>query len=603
MTTMTNTVLILAFSGCGLPTSEPIPYYSGGAAPVAASISPSSESGNIGGGTATISGSGFGDGADAVLVQFGDHSAEILAVSDGSIEVRVPPGSMSGGDARVRVGTRGGYSNVPTGYRYDLDVGAGEGGDQDGERNEVGYVQVNNYWESCLGGLSDRYSSACLSISYIGTSGLDGRAELLEFAYPRLHSPNIGWWLTGGAADLGTDEWAVQRNVDGAFAFGIDNLRVSLGDVYLTNAALSGKGVEYCADLDSTAVYRYGGGVDGFDDAYTYQDASVPAEIVGEDTCKNAYRRDTLDFCQRLPIDGVPTYTYGPDWPLIADFFADGKGGRNDTLDPVTVEFNATGAGLNAVEIKLPPNLVIYNTEGFADVAGEEAAAGQGWSAFSAPTHCFDDDGNGEKLDDVAFRFEWERAPKDSTTVPDGDVLAVRTYVRMTLTAISVGWFGPIGQPTRATITVPDEHEYDKSTKRSSIAVPASVLYQFPSTNPPGGGQFGLGEYDPNAGYFVIAFERVTEYALRGHKGDVVFSYTTGDFGLFDWTNPTEDACHNCLDDDDDGWSDDTDPDCGGGPEELGDGEGACNDGVDNDDDGDADAADSGCEDGLDAEE
>lgn len=603
MSRIANGLLLLSLSGCGLPMVEAVPYYSGGTPPVAESVSPASEAGNLGGGVATISGSGFGDDAGAVLVQFGDHSAEIVSVQDDAIQVRVPPGSMSGGDTRVRVATRSGFSDIPDGYRYDTDVGVGAGGDQDGQRDEVGYVQVNNYWESCLGGLSDRYSSGCLQVSYIGTTGLDGRAELLDFAYPRLHSPNIGWWLTGGATDLGPSEWTVEHNVEGAFAFGIDNLRHSLGDVYLKNPAHSGKDVDYCADMAATAVFRYGGGEEGFESPYSFQDASVPPEVADADmaACANPYRRDTLNFCERLPIDGVPTYTYVPDWPVVDDFFGDGKHGRNDTLDPVTVEFNASGAGISGVSLALPPNLIVYNTEGFADIGGDEV--GQGWSAFSTPDHCFDDDGNGEKLDDVAYTFAWDRAPKGSTTDPDGAVLAVRTYVRMTLTSVAVGWFGPIGQPTRATITVPDDYNYDKSTKRSSLTVPASVLYQFPSTNPPGGGQFGLGEYDPNGGYFIIAFERVTEYAVRGSAGDVVFSYTTGDFGLFDWTNPGDDGCHDCLDGDADGWSDDADPDCAGGIDEVGLGESQCNDGVDNDGDGDVDADDSACTDGADTKE
>ena len=63
--------------------------------------------------------------------------------------------------------------------------------------------------------------------------------------------------------------------------------------------------------------------------------------------------------------------------------------------------------------------------------------------------------------------------------------------------------------------------------------------------------------------------------------------------------NVLDEAKHHCndeMDNDEDGYVDDADPDCASGYEELGFGETQCNDGIDNNGDGTLDAEDSNCE-------
>jgi hypothetical protein len=166
----------------------------------------------------------------------------------------------------------------------------------------------------------------------------------------------------------------------------------------------------------------------------------------------------------------------------------------------------------------------------------------------------------------------------------------------------------------RATVTVPDEYDtYEtKGTDgrrevRSRLTVPASVMYQLPTVYFPSGGGLGgqglVADDGRHLGYMFIEFQRVTEYTLNTEAGPVVFAYVTGDFGFTEWVNPTDDACHDCLDDDRDGWVDNEDPDCAEATEELGIGTAACNDGRDNDGDGLEDSADPDCERAADEDE
>lgn len=583
--------LTLLLTGCGLAGQQSTAYYADGTAPAVASVTPSAEIGNLGGAVVTVAGSGFGTDAAGVLVQFGDHSAEIVSIADDSIEVVVPAGGMGGGPTRVRVATAGGFADVPGGYEYDVALGTSTvAGAGDGLREQAGYVQVNNYWESCYGGLSDRVSSAC-NISYIGYSGLEGRAELLGFAYPRLHAPSIGWWLTGGAPDLGGGEWTVSRNASTPFAFGHEELRRDMGRVHLRRPTDEQPKNSACMDLDATAIYRYGGGIEGADEPATWSQAQLPKHSNADaaDECADTevfYDAGTLEFCTRADAEGAQTYDYSADWPVKADFFGDKK--RSDTtLEPVSVLLDLPDLGLSEQKLALPANLVVYATEGFELAAGEEL-----WGAFGTLEHCFDDGSGGEDLDDVALRFEWEPADKDFASDVEGSVVASRSWVRFTITALPVGWFGSVGNSVRATITVDDRHEFDRSSERSVLDVPSAVLYQMPSTRPPAN---ATAVYAPENGYLSIAVERTVEYTVATDSGDVVFSYTTGDFGLYDWVNPTTDGCHDCLDEDADGWIDDEDPDCDDGSGEVGAGATTCNNGADDDGDGTVDADDPDC--------
>jgi hypothetical protein len=191
------------------------------------------------------------------------------------------------------------------------------------------------------------------------------------------------------------------------------------------------------------------------------------------------------------------------------------------------------------------------------------------------------------------------------------------TYIQLSISELRIGWIGGESFPARASARVPDDANYDPATGRSSFSIPNWVLYQFPTidsdygyTPPQGGGPGAVGTTDwavasDNIGLFDIEAHRVTEYAIETAKGDVILVYATGDFGIFDWTNPIDAGeCGDCLDTDGDGWVDDDDPDCDEGDFEDGSAEGlySCNDGIDNDGDGDIDLADEDCGDGFDAE-
>ncbi len=65
-------------------------------------------------------------------------------------------------------------------------------------------------------------------------------------------------------------------------------------------------------------------------------------------------------------------------------------------------------------------------------------------------------------------------------------------------------------------------------------------------------------------------------------------------------TAPPVPPCGDGADNDGDGWTDLSDPDCRSGDREEGFGTTACNDGIDNDQDGQTDNQDAGCEDGAD---
>ncbi|MBW1880361.1 MAG: hypothetical protein JRJ84_18545 [Deltaproteobacteria bacterium] len=147
------------------------------------------------------------------------------------------------------------------------------------------------------------------------------------------------------------------------------------------------------------------------------------------------------------------------------------------------------------------------------------------------------------------------------------------------------------------------------------MGVPNDVLYQFPTPNAEWSGEntalrFGfLGTFEDNASFMLIEVLRVTDYRVETDAGPLVVSYVTGDLTFPSWNNPLDDGddCADCLDGDEDGWTDFRDPDCnsglgGSGLEENATSTYTCNDGLDNDDDGDIDAADGKCERGWDAE-
>ena len=594
--TRSSVSFLLLLSGCAL-LDPPSQYYAGGwDPPQIDALSVASETGNIGGGTLDLVGGNFGTDPNDLVVLFGEHNAEILDIADDRVTVRIPNGPLTGGDVTVSVAGPNGYSAAPTLYRYDVGTVTD---------NQIGFVQINNYWESCYGGMSTRLDDewgqafGCEDIAYIGMTGIDGTADRYNFAYPRVHTPLMGFM---GGTDQGGEDWQIERPGQLGFTFGVDNLHEDVGPITLRSPFWADEGEEVCVDVDAMAVFRYGGGDLGFLDpaAATESPNGVPFEISDVDACADKggvlYDASVMEFCTSDDAEGIPTYTYRSDWPVARNFFA----GHRTKLKPATVTMDAPTVGIAGQEIALPESIVARAIEGFAPASADFASADDLWSLIPV-SGCYDDSGNGEDLRDTALAFTWEPSTVDFTQ--SGAVIDSHTYVRVTLSTLFLNWFGTTAFPVRATVVVPDANAVDDEGL-SHIEIPARVMYQLPTVQVPQG-QGYLASTTPDWGYLIIEFQRVTEYTIETASGNVVFSYTTGDFTFSEWLNPTDgDGCHNCLDDDEDGYADADDPDCSGaGTEEVGFGETACNDGVDNDRDGDEDGADELCVDAADDDE
>lgn len=620
-------LLLLTLTGCALSINE-VPYYGNRwDPPVVTGLSDTSEVGNVGGQRVEISGSGFGEEATEISVLFGNHNAEILEVSDTRIEVVVPGGPITGGPVEVRVLTGSGYGVSPEPYLYDV------GSVYD---NQSIYVQVNNFWESCYGGLSsrldDEYRSLtdlqCDTLAYLGYSGITGVATGYGFAYPRAHTEYIGFF---GGTDQGGPEWVIERPGQISFTFGVEDLWEDIGPVYLHNPwwseELEGQ-TGYCADVDSLAAYRYGGSAEFDPYSVTSAGFAAGAEATDQEAaaceaiqadggmeadceCEDGsrlYWLDRMEFCTMPDADGVANGVYEADWAPNQNFFAAAR--RN--LRAVDITLEAPGLGLTEgleVPLALPESLVVYNDEGFTPITTDYETAGDLWSLLPMEW-CFDDDGNGERADDNALRFSWTPSNVELTSAGTGGVVEANTYVRVTLTSLVLNWFGTTAYPARATIVVPDDHEFSNRTGFSHVDIPAEVMWQLPTVQAPESSGRSTSDYLPSTvadfGYLILTFERITDYRVQTPDGrDLVFSYSTGDFGFFDWTNPVDaDGCHNCLDDDGDGWLDLADPDCiNAGTEETGFGDTDCNNGRDDDGDRVEDADDPECEDAGDGDE
>lgn len=592
-------LLAVGLGGCSLTQDGFEPYYANRQDPTVSSLSATSETGNLGGTQVTITGSGFGASVDDVMVLFGDENAELVSVTDGEIVLLVPRGPLTGGFVDVRVATATGNTVLADAYQYNI-------GDSLYD-DQYGYIQVSNYWESCYGGLSsrldDQYSGiGCDTFAWIGQTGLEGAATRLDFAYPRLHTNDIGMFIVGGSME-GGNEWTVQRPAaypDTTIA--LEDLYRDIGEITLRNPTWEGR--QWCGDLDDQAVYYYGGGA-GAGDPIAVSESDIPTGRArgecGAEDGPDVYEMGELHFCDSPDAEGVRDRVYRPDWPVVENFFA---ADREGTVDDVEITIDAPDVGVEGLALGLPRSIIVNAVQGFDSlIEGEETPDLWGVSSLQG---CFDDDRNGERLDDVAVEFTWEPARRNILT-EGGAVLGSRNYVRATITQSGYNWFGLGGFPIRATISVPDRNDVDDEGF-SHLEIPASVLYQFPTAVQPSGGFGGANLYDSMGswGFLVVSVERVTDYLIQTDGEPVVFSYATGDFGLIDWTNPTDAGeCDNCLDDDRDGWSDDLDPDCAGaGYEETSTTtDNACNNGLDDDGDGDVDSDDGDCEDGADDDE
>ena len=586
-----------------------------------------SEEGNLGGQEVTIEGQNFGDDPEKTVVYFDSLNAEILEVSDEAIRVRSPRGPLQGGAVNVYVATENGIAQADEAYAYEV-------GDLFSE--EVAHISAGNYWRSCLGGgedleTADGQSVGCDSIAYNGHTGTTGSAEFYKFIFPRIHTQNVGFLWATDEPGLG-EGWKVETPAQVAFSLAVDDLRKPVGNFKITNDAWEDK--YWCANLDGLGQWVYGGG-----------DGKAQKIIGGSVDLMNGKPRDSdyacdgellpmseLRYCEVPEYGGAHSNEYEAFWPVGRSFFSGGNGNQGHTK-AATVGLEVPGADISGVEVLLPEPLVVEMDEGMIPIADTPSL----WGAGAGIDACFDDDGDANTdLDEVAFKFRWQPS---GVSHGEDDAYAGQTRVRFALTIISVGWFGAESYPVRAAVSLPDRHEVveieDEESGEliewSTLEVPASVMYQFPSTNisfysepsgggGPGGGATGYTFGNPlevGQGYFLVTADRVTEYAVPSDElgGDVVLSYSTGDFGFFGWDHPLDqDACGNCADDDGDGWADKDDPDCAGDSRELGfavectDDVGnptacECHDGLDNDGDGGVDAQDPDCDSANDDQE
>ncbi len=624
----------LLLPGCNL-LDQGEPYYSG-KAPSVDGLDVDVEVGNLGGHVVTIQGSGFGEDATGVVVQFGSTNAEILSVSDGELVVVTPKGPVEGGRVDVKVATRGGQGTLEVvggkadqdatgGYAYDLGSVYGE---------QTGYVAINNLWNSCYGGMSSAGNlgaAGCDTIAYLGVTGIDGASEFYNFVFPRSHSNTYGWF---GAPDY-SEEWIVQTPAYRPFIQSVDDLRIAAPtrdeEFALKNSVLAGE--TWVANMATQASWS-GQGVT----------LTTKKTIHDEGDANNAgdisYDMETLRFCEVEEYQ-TDTNSYAVDWAVPQSFFVpagerdnsidrrlsscrDGQDNDDDDLadgqDPdchPVVTVSAEGTDLDGLELRLPEPIFVTTTKGISAPAGQ----GDLW-ALMGMDNCFTGDDQYTDRDDVAWRFEWQPSLFEPST--DERILDQATHVRVSFTALGVGWFGTEAQPVRTTIVVDDFNNYDEGRDRSSVEMPLEVWYQMPSVN----GQWGCSETQLGAtfcewgdpltsdyGYLIVTVDRVTEYRVDGRPrqfgGEVVLAYTTGDFGFLSNEHPLDrdDSCDNCEDDDGDGWVDKLDADCiklDDDPDDQVYGEGGwhihdgnCDDGADNDGDGLIDAADGDCEDAL----
>jgi len=597
--------LVLAASGCALQADAPVAYYDG-AGPSISGLDIESEHGNVGGSLVTISGSGFGAEAGDIVVLFGTNNADIQSVSDGAITVIVPPGPVSCGKVPVTVATAENYivfgdEDGESGYIYD--PGPTYDDDPTAETlydSEDAYVVLQNYSDSAWA-------------SWVGTTGVAGMAEFLEFSYPRYHTQDLG---VAFATDVGpADEWVVQTPAIINFIQGLSELRL---------------------EVDDFVVYNHDN--DGVQD---WVDAQSLSPVGADDPSKLTYNTSELHICQEAYKDTRDKHRYVSEWPVEENFFWTDN--PDDTVD-VTIDFGADQGVVfsdasTAIDLKLPPQMVVYGVEGFkgGPAAGAWTLSQSGVGTFES---CFDDEDDDDRdttLEDVALRWEWEPVPEDvmagiTSGIGTGPLLGVNNYVRITVSQMSIGWIGGEGYPIRATIVVPDDYNFDSDTGMSSVSMPTDVFYQFPTADVFSGGEtMGMPSWDdptdPRWGYTFVSVDRITEYRLDsyaadgmndasagvGLQGDLVVAYSTGDFGLFSYNHVLDDSdsCGDCVDNDGDGWVDGDDPDC---EDDYRDDDSdaaednytfemfTCNDGVDNDEDGLIDWQDEDCEEGDESE-
>jgi hypothetical protein len=562
--------VVLFAAGCA---SVDLPdYYSVRVDPEIGELSIASQPGNTGSVVVSLSGSGFGDSIDDVVVLLNNRNAEVRSVTDDEIIFETPPGGISGGAVDLLVATETGYAVADDVFFYETpDYSDTEDGFYVGQES---YIQLINMYESCYGGVGP---SGCEGITFTGQTGIEGSAEFFNFSFPRIHTAKQGWL---SSVDATVEGWNVYPP-ELSYPSGIDNLRERVGTFSVTNEAWGHE--EVCVDFGDDLI-------------------KSPKACGNEDYVE--YDSSVLQFCEGEDAKDGGSYLYGADWPINRNFFQ-GAGGPDE---PVLVQLNLEEKSINDLDIMLPPPLVSLGTSGFP-------SAESWWNGNMSA--CPDGDGDGQAtLDEDGLVFEW--VPADRQALLDGsgsDVLDINTYVHVSMTFVEFGWFGLETVGFRAATTVGDYNALDEGSGAASVGVPNWVLYQFPTPNFNWSGydQFldkgRLGSFDSGASYLFVEVYRVTDYKIRTDKGPLVLSYVTGDLTLPGWENPIEDGdtCGDCIDGDGDGWVDSSDPDCNESVGGLLDEVNAtssftCNDGIDNDNNGLVDSDDPLCENGWDGE-
>ncbi len=603
-------LLFLTFAACS--SGERVAYYANANSVTVDGVSGDPfEVGNLGGLELTITGSGFGDDAEKVSVQFGSLNAEILSVTSSEITVISPKGPLSGGLVDIRVATAQGQGELLDAYEY-LVNGATD--------NQAGYILLNDFWRDSF----DNSEEAL----WVSGFGFFSSLEWYNFAFPRAHMGSIGWL---GGTDSTGPEWVVQTPAYRPFVQAVDGLRKEMpSDIALTNPNASG----------STCISWQPERMEGT--------IVIPAQWA-EGDCNAASSREyfhgELNYCEVQEFE-TNTSRYAAEWPIQTPFmvpvgeadgdaearkascangFDDNDDGLTDGQDPLchtTVQLSAKDTGLNDDTLFLTfPESVNFSVD---------AAFTAIYQGAPVTNSAVDFLGCATDVEDAVMVIEWE--PSGVVYSEHELIQDVQTNVRMTIAQFQAGWYGVSGFPIQATIVVPDVYNVNPETGRSQLVVTTELMDQFPALS-----NYNLSacttdlltnketcEFrtaDGNYGMLTYALNRVTEYRLRNENinhpflegGDLVVAYASGTFGLSITDHePAIDrgTCDNCGDDDGDGWTDALDADCLIAEEENREGveDGSldgygCSDGIDNDGNGLIDAEDTeNCENGLDGE-
>ena len=636
------------------------PYYDDEGSVSVYGVSIEAEEGNIGGSEIEITGAGFGSDASNITVMFGNQNADVISATDSALTVRVPHGPVGGGAVDIRVGNANGQGTLADGYTYQL---PGHGidpvyGDVASD-NQIAYVAVVNDMMSCYGGTATGSQYGCQSFALTGEAGIEGRAEGLEIVYPGAEAP-YGLGKSGFSNDtsISWNNWTITTATHEVVGFDDENavqdFRLEIGEFSIVNEANSGS---WCANLPSLATFTYNGSdeyiptetnpitgalvnpeLDGagylFEPTSVSPNGDLSTDFGNANGCfegAKEYDLEELQFCMTDEYQEGRTRSYAAEWPVAQNFFmAPTESGQMSSDVPVPVQLKIDAANIDQ-EIVLPP------LAKFSDRANDLDDP-EFWALFGFPEECPDtDDDRVTTSGDSVFDWTWEPlvwsadcSAEDEgqgvcVDVPDG-IKGVNSYITVTVNYLSFSWMGGEGVTQQATITVPDNNNYDAETGLSALSLPTWVLYSFPTAQNNYGEQQGAAAgqtnwmgyadaSDPTNGLMIITLDRKVEYTISASidapvggtvekvDGDLIFAYSTGDMGYFEFINPLDsvDNCSDCIDNDGDGWTDTLDPDCSsdeGVEVNLTSGS-TCNDGVDNDGDGLIDAADENCVDGT----